>query len=181
MPNSGLNETARMPKPEPAAGRTSAGPVIRQMTFADLPAVAALERRSFTSPWSPGMFVLEMSKSGSVGLAADEAGLIAGYIVMTRFDLAWHLMNVAVAPEYRRRGLATGLIDAAMAEIGEETPVTLEVRPSNVSAIGLYESLGFRSRGFRKGYYPDTGEDALIMWRGDPEQAGVPAATPGNH
>ncbi|MFA9400126.1 MAG: ribosomal protein S18-alanine N-acetyltransferase [Acidobacteriota bacterium] len=170
-----------MPKPEPAAGRTSAGPVIRQMTFADLPAVAALERRSFTSPWSPGMFVLEMSKSGSVGLAADEAGLIAGYIVMTRFDLAWHLMNVAVAPEYRRRGLATGLIDAALAEIGPDTPVTLEVRPSNVSAIGLYESLGFRSRGFRKGYYPDTGEDALIMWRGDPEQAGVPTPTPGNH
>jgi len=124
------------------------------MTFADLPAVAALERRSFTSPWSPGMFVLEMSKSGSVGLAADEAGLIAGYIVMTRFDLAWHLMNVAVAPEYRRRGLATGLIHAALAEIGPDTPVTLEVRPSNVSAIGLYESLGFRSAAFARATTP---------------------------
>ncbi|MBK5111089.1 MAG: ribosomal protein S18-alanine N-acetyltransferase [Thermoleophilia bacterium] len=186
MPNSGLNETAETPKPDSSLDRKAARQAIRTMTFADLPAVAALERRSFTSPWSPGMFVLEMSKSGSVSLAAEEAGRITGYIVLTRFDLAWHLMNVAVAPEHRRRGLATRLIESALARIAEGSPVTLEVRPSNVSAIGLYESLGFRSRGFRKGYYPDTGEDALIMWRGDPERAGVPAAAlgnpaPGNH
>lgn len=180
MRNSGLNETAATPKTESRPGQPVAGELIRPLTFADLPAVVALERRSFTSPWSPGMFALELSKSGSVGLAAEEAGTITGYIVLTRFDLAWHLMNVAVDPGRRRRGLGTRLIESALARIEKGSPVTLEVRPSNVSAIGLYESLGFRSRGFRKGYYPDTGEDALIMWRGDPARAGVPASAPGD-
>ena len=66
------------------------------------------------------------------------------------------------------------LIEAGLERIGEELPVTLEVRPSNVSAIALYEGFGFDSHGYRKGYYPDNGEDALIMWKGDPAIAGVP-------
>jgi ribosomal protein S18 acetylase RimI-like enzyme len=70
--------------------------------------------------------------------------------------------------------LATILIRKSFGLIGPEAPVTLEVRPSNRSAIALYEEIGFRSYGARKGYYPDNGEDALIMWRGDPAAAGVP-------
>jgi ribosomal-protein-alanine N-acetyltransferase len=139
-----------------------------------LPLIISIERRSFRSPWSVGMFALEMSKVDTIGLAAVENDRVVGYLVLSRFDRAWHLMNVAVAPEHRRRGIASLLITDALKQIEEDEPVTLEVRPTNRSAIELYVGLGFRSYGLRRGYYPDNGEDALIMWKGDPEAAGVP-------
>ncbi len=181
MPNSGLNETARPTTEtnapaEPARGPEPAASTIevRRLAYGDLPLVVSLERRSFRSPWSVGMFALEMSKADTVGLAAVEGSRVVGYLILSRFDRAWHLMNIAVAPEQRRRGVASQLIREALDRIDADDPVTLEVRPTNRSAIGLYEGLGFRSYGLRKGYYPDNGEDALIMWKGDPALAGVP-------
>jgi ribosomal-protein-alanine N-acetyltransferase len=175
MPNSGLNETVERPIPEsPVLG-------LRRLAYSDLPVVISIERRSFTSPWSPGMFVLEMSKGPTIVLAAvqDDDRPIA-YAVFSRYDAAWHMMNIAVAPEHRRHRIASTLIEGALAEIGPGAPVTLEVRPSNRSAIALYETFGFRSYGHRKAYY-SNGEDAMIMWRGDPALAGVPAqASPGS-
>jgi len=149
---------------------------IRDLVYGDLPEVVSIERRSFGGPWSPGMFVSEMSKESTIALAAERDGRVVGYLVMSRYDEAWHLMNVAVAPEHRRNRLATALIHKALGRIGAEAPVTLEVRPSNRSAISLYSELGFRSYGHRRGYYPDNGEDAMTMWRGDPASAGVPDA-----
>lgn len=171
MLNSGLNETAKAtPAAEPRV------PVeIRELDYPDLPPVVAIERRSFPSPWSLGMFVLEMAKPETIGLVATERDRLTGYLVLSRFDRAWHLMNIAVAPEQRRRGIASMLTEAALGRIGEHEPVTLEVRPTNRSAIALYEGSGFVAFGLRKGYYPDNGEDALIMWKGDPALAGVPA------
>lgn len=154
--------------------------MIRELAYADLPPVISIERRSFTSPWSPGMFVLEMSKDSTIGLVAEIEQGIVGYIVLSRYDRAWHLMNVAVDPDRRRSGIATVLIGEALERIGPEDAVTLEVRPSNRSAIALYEGLGFRPFGHRHGYYPDNGEDALVMWRGDPVAAGVPAEALGS-
>jgi ribosomal-protein-alanine N-acetyltransferase len=148
---------------------------VRDLAYADLPLVVSIERRSFPSPWSVGMFALEMSKPDTIAVAAIEDSRVAGYLILSRFDRAWHLMNIAVAPEQRRRGIASRLIGASFERIGASDPVTLEVRPTNRSAIELYKGLGFRSWGLRKGYYPDNGEDALIMWKGDPEAAGVPA------
>lgn len=168
MHNSGLNETAVKAAPERPAVE------LRRLTYADLPIVISIERRSFSSPWSPGMFVLEMSKDSSITLAAVVDDRPIAYAVFSRYDAAWHLMNIAVAPEHRRHHIASTLIDGALAEIGSDAPVTLEVRPSNRSAISLYETYGFRSYGHRKGYYSDNGEDAMIMWRGDPSLAGVP-------
>jgi len=168
MHNSGLNETLATATPELNS------PSLRRLTFADLPIVISIERRSFPSPWSPGMFVLEMSKESSVTLAAVIEDRPVGYAVFSRYDAAWHLMNIAVAPEHRRHRIASGLIEGALAEIDPEAPVTLEVRPSNRSAIALYETFGFRTYGYRKGYYSDNGEDAIVMWRGDPSIAGVP-------
>ncbi len=174
MHNSGSPETTKKAPTE----------ILRRLTFADLPAVVSIERRSFASPWSPGMFVLEMSRESSVTLAATRGDRPVAYAIFSRYEEAWHMMNVAVAPEHRRRGVGSMLIGRALelidadASLNPETdvtvPVTLEVRPSNRSAIALYEEFDFRRYGYRKGYYPDNGEDAMIMWRGDPAAAGVP-------
>ncbi|MCE3266803.1 MAG: rimI [Solirubrobacterales bacterium] len=138
---------------------------IRRLTYGDLPSVIAIERRSFPTPWSLAMFVLELSKPSGICLAAeDENGLLAGYLICARYDEVWHLMNVAVATEHRRRGVASSLIDRLLAEAGPDSRFTLEVRVSNMAAIAMYEQIGFRSAGRRRSYYHDNGEDALIMW-----------------
>jgi ribosomal-protein-alanine N-acetyltransferase len=140
------------------------GAEVRQLAYSDLPAVISIERRSFPAPWSLAMFVLELSKPSGICLAATEADELRGYLVCSRYDRVWHLMNVAVAPERRRRGIATRLISRLIEEGGGRLPFTLEVRVSNREAISMYEGLGFRSAGVRPRYYQDNGEDALIMW-----------------
>jgi ribosomal-protein-alanine N-acetyltransferase len=138
---------------------------IRRLTYADLPQVVAIERRAFTTPWSLAMFVLELSKPSGVCLAADVEGELAGYLVCSRYDTVWHLMNIAVDPDRRRRGIATALIGALLERVDRDGQLTLEVRRSNEGAIALYERFGFRSAGMRRRYYADNGEDAVIMWR----------------
>jgi [ribosomal protein S18]-alanine N-acetyltransferase len=137
---------------------------MRRLAHGDLPAVLSIERRSFPTPWSLAMFVVELSKPFGVCLAATEGEELLGYLVCSRYDRVWHLMNVAVRPERRRRGIARGLILRLLEEAGGELPFTLEVRVSNHGAIEMYEDLGFRSAGVRPRYYQDNGEDALIMW-----------------
>ena len=141
---------------------------IRRLTYADLPQVVAIERRAFTTPWSLAMFVLELSKPSGVCLAADVEGELVGYLVCSRYDTVWHIMNIAVDPDRRRRGIATALLQALLERVGRDAPVTLEVRHSNTGAIALYERFGFRSAGVRRRYYADNGEDAVIMWRSLP-------------
>jgi ribosomal-protein-alanine N-acetyltransferase len=140
---------------------------IRRLSYADLPQVVAIERRAFPAPWSLAMFVLELSKPGGVCLAAsDPSGELAGYLICSRYDAVWHLMNVAVDPAQRRRGIGTALLTEMIEHVGENPSVTLEVRMSNDGAVALYERLGFVSAGVRPRYYQDNGEDGLIMWRG---------------
>jgi [ribosomal protein S18]-alanine N-acetyltransferase len=139
---------------------------IRRLTYADLPQVIAIERRAFPTPWSLAMFVLELSKPSGVCLAATREGKLVGYLVCSRYDTVWHLMNVAVDDRLVRQGIATALIERLfeLAD-GPGEQFTLEVRTSNDAAIRLYEKFGFRSAGRRRGYYHDNREDALIMWR----------------
>jgi ribosomal-protein-alanine N-acetyltransferase len=137
---------------------------IRSLTYADLPQVIAIERRAFPTPWSLAMFVLELSKPSGICLAAVRGERVVGYLVCSRYDRVWHVMNVAVAPERRRGGVASELIAQLLEQAGRELPFTLEVRVSNRDAIAMYEKLGFRSAGVRPRYYQDNGEDALIMW-----------------
>jgi ribosomal-protein-alanine N-acetyltransferase len=140
------------------------GLTIRPLAYGDLPSVIAIERRSFPTPWSLAMFVLELSKPDGICLAAeDESGLI-GYLVCARYEQVWHLMNVAVTSENRRRGIASKLIHELFSTAGRDARYTLEVRISNLAAIAMYEGFGFRSAGRRRSYYHDNGEDALIMW-----------------
>ena len=156
---------------------------VRRLTYADLPQVVAIERRAFPTPWSLAMFVLELSKPSGICLAAVQEGGLVGYCICSRYDTIWHVMNVAVMPELRRRGIASALLDRLLERIDDpRSQLTLEVRESNAAAIALYERYGFRSAGIRRRYYQDNGEDAVIMWRTPGTQRGtlddVPAADP---
>jgi [ribosomal protein S18]-alanine N-acetyltransferase len=138
---------------------------IRPLGYADLPQVIAIERRAFPTAWSLGMFVLELSKPSGICLAAIRDGKLVGYLICARYADVWHLMNIAVDPAGRGQGVGTALLEQMVARAGEDAAYTLEVRPSNATAIALYERFGFRSAGTRRRYYHDTGEDAVIMWR----------------
>jgi ribosomal-protein-alanine N-acetyltransferase len=116
------------------------------------------------------MFVLELSKPSSICLAAAEPertrpASLLGYVICSRYADVWHVMNIAVDPHKRRKGIAAALLEAVIERAGAEESFTLEVRPSNPGAIALYERFGFRTAGTRPRYYHDTGEDAVIMWR----------------
>jgi ribosomal-protein-alanine N-acetyltransferase len=139
---------------------------IRRLTYADLPQIIALERRVFSTPWSLAMFVLELSKSSGVSLAALHGETLVGYLICSRYDTVWHIMNVAVDPKLRRLGIATALLSELIERIDDpRARFTLEVRESNTGAIALYEGYGFRAAGRRRRYYQDNGEDAVVMWR----------------
>lgn len=155
---------------------------IRRLVYADLPEVIGIERQCFPTPWSLAMFVLELSKPAGICLALEDEDALAGYLVCSRFEEVWHLMNVSVDPRRHRRGHASALIDKLLGKVGDDARLTLEVRPSNAAAVSLYERYGFLSVGRRKSYYHDNGEDALIMWRTPATLRGslddVPAAGP---
>jgi len=148
-----------------AESARSGGLTVRAIGFSDLPQVIAIERRSFPSPWSLAMFVLELSKPSSISLAAIQAGRIVGYVICARYDEAFHVMDIAVDPEHRRAGVASALLEGMIERAGEDANYTLEVRVSNAGAIALYERYGFHGVGRRPRYYADNGEDAIIMWR----------------
>ncbi len=139
---------------------------IRPLTYPDLPGVMAVERRVYPTPWSLAMFVLELSKQSGVCLAAVCEQRLVGYLICSRYDTVWHVMNVAVDTSHQRKGLAASLLCELYARVDDrDARFTLEVRRSNVVAIRLYQREGFRAAGVRRRYYQDNGEDALVMWR----------------
>ena len=136
----------------------------------DLEAVVTIESQSFAQPWKRVTIGGELTGPESLAFvlkpperaAPSDA---AAYIFLRLLMDEVHIMKLAVAPEHRRQGLATYLVDRALAEAHREggTRALLEVRPSNTAAIGLYTRLGFHRIGARKRYYGPTGEDALVM------------------
>ncbi len=140
---------------------------IRTLRLSDLEDVELIEQRSYRTPWSRSMFASELAKPTSICLGAVEGSRLVGYVINSRYVDAWHVMNVAVDPDYQRRGIATRLLERLfeLTADDERRGYTLEVRVSNLEAIALYERLGFERRGVRRGYYTDNREDALIMWR----------------
>ena len=143
---------------------------LRPLTLRDLGEIERIERTAYPTPWSRSMFAGEIAKPSSICLGAvdtDEDDRLVGYLIISRYADAWHIMNVAVDGDYRRRGVATRLLNRLfeLTSSDDRRGYTLEVRVSNGQAIKLYERLGFVARGIRRGYYTDNREDALIMWK----------------
>lgn len=139
---------------------------IERMRPADLEEVLAIERASFSMPWSRGAFLYEVEQNqvARCYVIRDE-GRILGYVCLWEVAAELHVTNIAVHPDARRRGIGRILLGHVLDDARQRALrlVVLEVRPSNVEARSLYESFGFRVVGRRRGYYYDTGEDALVM------------------
>jgi [ribosomal protein S18]-alanine N-acetyltransferase len=146
---------------------TTRGLAIQPLDLDDVGAIEQIEQRSMPAPWSRMMFVSEIVKTTSICLGAFVGDKLVAYVIVSRYVDAWHVMNLVVAPEHQRQGIATRLLTALfdLAAEDDSRGFTLEVRVSNDAAIELYESMGFRGQGVRRGYYTDNREDALIMWR----------------
>ena len=139
--------------------------MIVKMNEGHVKAVAELEKICFSDPWSENSVASELKNKLALWLVAEEEGRVAGYIGSQTCGDESDVMNVAVHPDFRRRGIAETLVNALVEElraIGSRC-LTLEVRASNVPAISLYEKLGFGEIGRRKNYYRNPREDALIM------------------
>ena len=138
-------------------------PLVR-LTEADLPGVLALERLCYTQPWTEENFRGEFNRRITLPLGVKKAGEVAAYCFFWLLPPEIHLLNLAVDPAYRGRGLARRLITAmiTIARRAEADTIFLEARPTNTAAVTLYQSFGFTVSGRRPGYYED-GEDALLM------------------
>lgn len=142
--------------------------VIRKAEDKDVKRIEELEQICFSIPWSYDSIYHDVAENKlAYFLVAETAGKVIGYVGIWKIVDEGHITNVAVEPAHRRKHVADTLVEALIHVTEEEGIMrhTLEVRKSNVSAIGLYEKHGFKVKGERKGYYEDNGEDALIMWR----------------
>jgi ribosomal-protein-alanine N-acetyltransferase len=131
------------------------------MEARDLPSAMEIDALSLPRPWSAAIWRGELSSPYGLYLVIEDRGEVFGQIGVRHVLGELHITTIAVRPEYRRRGHARALIGAALAAFPEASHVHLEVRPTNVEAIALYESLGFRKTGSRPRYYGD--EDAVLM------------------
>lgn len=139
---------------------------IERMRPDDLDDVLAIERASFSMPWSRGAFLYEIEQNRVARCyVMREAERLVGYICVWEVADEMHITNIAVHPAARRRGIGRGLLGSVLDDARRRSMrlVVLEVRPSNVEARALYETFGFQVVGRRRGYYYDTGEDALVM------------------
>lgn len=137
--------------------------LIREASKADVAAIAAIERASFPDPWSEESFRSMLAHCSFV--AVDAAGVIVGYVFAVRVEDAGEILNVAVSPVHRQRGIGRRLVEHALDVLSQHgvAQVFLEVRESNAAARVLYEALGFESIGRRRRYYRRPLEDALVL------------------
>jgi len=144
---------------------------LRPMLMGDIPQIVAIEKKSFPTPWSPYAFACELRDNEfayyMVVTPADDPYTVVGYGGMWLIIDEDHITNIAITPAYRGKALGEflmkGMMDLAVKKRARR--MTLEVRVSNDTAKRLYERMGFVSAGLRPGYYIDTNEDAVIMWK----------------
>lgn len=157
--------------------------IVRELTSADIPRVLEIENASFAAPWSEGMLRSELGRDDRAWLAAVRGDAVIGYGGIMVVGPDAHLMDIAVDGAHRRSGVARELLIALMsgAVARGAARMTLEVREANAEALALYASCGFDVTGRRSGYYPETGEDALVLWSRPlgPQMRAVTAARAG--
>lgn len=138
---------------------------IRPMAAGDLDRVLGIEHAVFPAPWSRASFEGELVGRNSLPWVAEDEGEVVGYLISWLVADELHIGNIAVAPTAQRRGIGRRLLASCLDDAGSRGVAfaTLEVRVSNDRAIRLYETFGFRPVAMRRGYYSDTGEDALVM------------------
>ena len=140
--------------------------VIRAMKRSDVTAIHRIETQSFRTPWSKQSIASELGNRLAHYLIAEIDGRLVGYLGMWVLFDECHMTNIAVDPDVRRQGVGTALLFASM-EVGDyfgATSMTLEVRETNRIAQELYRKFDFERQGFRRRYYADTGEGALLLW-----------------
>ncbi len=142
-------------------------PVIRRAEPEDITTILSIEARSSAVPWSRQLFAKELQRTEGITLVAADGDLVVGFIAVAGQGDSWHVLNLTVDPDHRRRGVGGLLVDRAISALHGRPydRYTLEVRVSNDAAIRLYRSKGFVDSGVRPRYYSDNQEDALIMWR----------------
>lgn len=142
--------------------------LIREMEEKDVDGVLRIEELSFTTPWSKEAFVLEITTNKLAKyVIVERDGHIVGYGGVWLIIDEGHITNIAVEPQYRGQGIGNFLVEKLIDICKERgiTSLTLEVRKSNIVAQSLYKKYGFKECGIRPGYYSDTKEDAIIMWK----------------
>lgn len=141
------------------------------MTVEHIDGVLAVEEATFSIPWTRKDFEREMTENNlAIYYVAVADGKIVGYAGMWHVITEGHITNVAVLEDYRKQGIGDALMEQLeqVAMKKEMIGITLEVRISNAPAQYLYHKHGYRAEGLRKNYYPDTHEDAVIMWKYTP-------------
>ena len=140
---------------------------VEPMTPEDLDEVLAIEHRSFPSAWSRGSYERELRNDSSYYLTARSAGVLVAYAGMWIVYEEAHITTIAVHPQWRQRGLATRVLARLIRVAWQQgaTRLTLEVRERNEAARALYQKLGFEEKGVLPGYYGDSGENGVVMWK----------------
>lgn len=141
------------------------GLVAREMTFDDLDKVLFIEQASYGAPWSRNMFVEEISNPVSRALVFELHTCLVGYVCFWEIGDEGHVLNIAVHPDHRRQGIGSAIlkiVDAACKGKGIAR-ILLDVGRRNIPARKLYKKMGFKAIGFRKNYYTELGDDALLM------------------
>lgn len=138
---------------------------IRPAIPADAERLLPIEQRCFSDPWSVAAFEETLRPPHGLGLVAERAGLVKGYLVARAIAGEGEILNLAVAPDARRRGLGDQLLGAGIAALAaaEVREIFLEVRERNQAALQLYQRRGFRPIGVRAGYYRNPVEDAIVL------------------
>jgi ribosomal-protein-alanine N-acetyltransferase len=138
---------------------------IRLMSAADLASVAQLDQISFSQPWPPAAFQLELINTNARCWVTDSDGVVVAALVLWRVLDEAHIATIAVHPDFRQRGIGKALLQAGMDAAYEEGAriYHLEVRDGNLPARKMYADFGFEVVGRRPGYYKDNGEDAILL------------------